>query len=185
MTGCRFSFPQIQGIQVKRLVHTLLTSDDSTSEDIIKRLQEKLSTLTGARLARSADTLGTLWEELSKARADPMEKGPSTISSVSTRCPRFIRPLVESPQQQVSPPKILDSVKAALLHSIYTGSFVDRQFFARSLRGRGGSPRPIYLSSAAAGEWLRLIQGGTCHRVFRPSDGPHHLLVFSCLPGGR
>ena len=95
--GCDFSFPQIQEVQVKRLVYTLLTSDDSASEDIIKRLQGKLSTLSGVRLARSADTLGTLWEELSKARAEPAEKGPSIISSVRIRCPPFIRPLVESP----------------------------------------------------------------------------------------
>ena len=85
-----FSFPQLQGIQIRRLVYTLLTSDDSTSEDTIKRLQEKLSTLSGVRLARSADTLGMLWEELSKARADPAEKEPSTTSPVSIHCPRFI-----------------------------------------------------------------------------------------------
>ena len=84
--GCRFSFPQIQAIQVKQLVYIILTSDDGTSEDVIKRLQEKLSTLSGVRLARSADTLGTLWEELSKARTDPVEKEPSTTSSVSISC---------------------------------------------------------------------------------------------------
>ena len=59
-------------------------------------------------------------------------------------------------------PKILDSVKTALLHSIYTGTFVDYQFFAKSLRGRSRSLRPIYLSSVVAGERLCLIQDGTC-----------------------
>ena len=151
----------------------------------MKRLQEKLSTLSGVRLERSADTLGTLWDELSKARGDPVEMEPSTTSPVSACCPQSICPLVENPQQQVSPPKILDSVKAALLQSIYTGTFVDYQFFAKSLRGRGRSPRPIYLSSTAAGEKLRLIQIGMCHRVLRSSDGSHHLLVSSCVPGGR
>lgn len=87
----RFSFPNIQGIQVQRLVYLILTSDDSTSEDIIKRLRAKLSTLSGVRLERSADTLGMLWEELSKAKAVPVEKGPSIVSLVvSIRCPRFV-----------------------------------------------------------------------------------------------
>lgn len=51
-----------------QLVYILLSSDDSTSEDVIKCLQENLRTLSGARLARSGDTLGTLWKEPSKAR---------------------------------------------------------------------------------------------------------------------
>ena len=87
-----FSFPQIQQIQVKKLVYILLTSDDSVSEDLIKRLQEKLSSLSGARLERSTDTLGTLWEELSKAKVVAVGKEPSTISPVSLRCPRSISP---------------------------------------------------------------------------------------------
>ena len=88
--GCRSSFPQIQGIQIKQLVYILLTSDDGTSEDIIKRLQAKLLTLSGIRLAHSADTLGTLWEELSKAKTDPVERELSTFSPVSARYSRFI-----------------------------------------------------------------------------------------------
>lgn len=83
----RSSFPQIQEIQVKHLAYILLTSDDSTSEDVIKRLQAKLLTLSGVRLERSADTLGTLWEELSKAKAVAVEKESSTTLCVSLRCP--------------------------------------------------------------------------------------------------
>lgn len=90
-----FSFPQIQEIQVKHLVYVLLTSDDSTSEDIIKRLQAKLLRLSGVRLERSADTLGTLWEVLSKAEASGAEKEPSATSHVRPRCSHFIQPMVE------------------------------------------------------------------------------------------
>ena len=67
--------------------------------------------------------------------------------------------LVESSQQQ-RPLQVLCSVKAALLHSIYTGSFVDYRFFAKNSRGLKGSHRPIYLSSIVAGERLHLIQSG-------------------------
>ena len=85
-----FSFPQIQGIQVKQLICTLLTSDDSVAEDMIERLHAKVSGLSGVRLERSADTLGTLWEGVSKGKAMAVEKESNAIPSVSLRCPRFI-----------------------------------------------------------------------------------------------
>jgi len=85
---CHFSFPQIQETQVKQLAYNLLTSDDSASEDLIKRLQEKLSSLSGLRLQRSVDALETLWEELSKSKAVAVEKGPSAISPVSPCSPQ-------------------------------------------------------------------------------------------------
>ena len=85
-----FSFPQIQEIQVKQLVYIILTSDASTSEDIHKRLQSKLSSLSGVRLQRSADTLEMLWGELSKGKSVAAKKEPGTIPSVRLRYPHSI-----------------------------------------------------------------------------------------------
>lgn len=85
----RFSFPQIQGIQVKQLVRVLLTSDDSTSEDVMNRLQAKLASLSGVRLERSADAMGMFWNGLSKGKVVAVEKEPSTIPPV-----RLLRPQV-------------------------------------------------------------------------------------------
>ena len=78
-----FSFPQVQGIQVKQLIYTLLTSDDNAAEDMVERLQARVSSLSGVRLERSADTLGTLWGGISKGEAVVVEKEPCTIPSVS------------------------------------------------------------------------------------------------------
>jgi hypothetical protein len=75
---------------VKQLAYIMRTSNDSVSEEIIKRFQVKLASLSGARLERSADTLGMFWEELSKARTVPVEKESSTVPSVSLRCPWFV-----------------------------------------------------------------------------------------------
>ncbi|KAF9779896.1 hypothetical protein BJ322DRAFT_349753 [Thelephora terrestris] len=52
------------------------------SEDTIKRLQEKLSNLSGVRLERSADTLGILWEKLSKSEPFTVEKEQNTGPSI-------------------------------------------------------------------------------------------------------
>jgi len=87
----RFSFPQVQEIQVKQLIRTLLTSEGSAAEDMIERLQAKVSSLSGVRLERSADTLGSLWEGISKGKAvgPPVEKESSPIPIVSLGHPRF------------------------------------------------------------------------------------------------
>jgi len=87
----RFSFPQVQGIHVKQLIRTLLTSEDSAAEDMIEQLQAKVSSLSGVRLERSADTLGALWEGISKGKVagPPVEKESSPIPIVSLGRPRF------------------------------------------------------------------------------------------------
>jgi hypothetical protein len=160
----RFSFPQVQEIQIKQLVHNLLTSEKAASEDNIKRLQEKLSSLSGVRLERSADTLGILWEKLSKSESFTVEKELNTGPSVSLySLTRF--DIFKSLRQRRTLPKVSDCVKVALLHSIHTGIFVDYRFFAKNRKGRGDSIRPIYLSSAVAGERLRLMVDGMCHHL--------------------
>jgi len=75
---------------VKRLTYTLLTSDESAAEDMVERLQARVSNLSGVRLERSADTLGTLWEAISKGKAVAVDKEPKTIPSVSLSRRRFI-----------------------------------------------------------------------------------------------
>jgi len=87
---CFFSFPQIQGVQVKQLIYTLLTSSSDVAEDMVERLQARVSSLSGVRLERSADTLGTLWEGISKGKAVAVDKEPSAIPSVSLSRRRFI-----------------------------------------------------------------------------------------------
>ena len=81
---------------MKQLICTLLTSDDSVAEDMVERLQTRVSTLSGVRLERSAETLGILWEGVSKGRAVAVDKEPSAITSVSLSRRRFIQPLAES-----------------------------------------------------------------------------------------
>jgi len=85
------SFPQIQGVQVKQLVRTLLTSEGGAAEDAIGRLQAKISSLSGIRLERSADTLGALWEGISRGKTvgPPVKKESSPIPTVSFSSPRF------------------------------------------------------------------------------------------------
>lgn len=75
---------------MKQLIYTLLNSDDDATEDMIERLQAKVSSLSGVRLERSADTLGTLWEGISKGKAVAVEKESSIAQSVSLHDPRFI-----------------------------------------------------------------------------------------------
>lgn len=155
---------------------------------MIKRLQEKLSSLSGVRLERSADALGMLWEELSKAKAVGMEEEQKTSSSASFRHPQFLQPSeVQTSSSQRGPgaqPKVWGGLKTALLHSIYTGTLVDKQFFAKGSRNHGGSLQPIYMSSIVAGRLLHSIQGGMCHRVLPRPDEPNNFLVSSRVSDG-
>ena len=75
---------------MKQLIYTLLTVDDKATADMVKRLQVRVSSLSGVRLERSADTLGALWEGISKGKAAAVEKEQSAIPSVSLGRRRFI-----------------------------------------------------------------------------------------------
>jgi len=156
---------------VKQLIYTLLSSDDSAAEDMMERLQVRVSSLSGVRLERSADALGVLWEGISKGKAVAVDKELSIVPPVSLCRRRFIQPLAESSQQQGPLSKIPGSVKVALLHSIHTGTFADYQCLAKSSSRHKVTLRPIYLSTVAAGEWSRLILNGMRCMVPLCSDG--------------
>ena len=129
--------------QILKLVSTMESeSKGGTEGDTMKRLLDKIASLSQLQLERSRDVLSMIWNGIVGQHPDlPAHKSLFTLPSNHTSLPNWRR------------------VKLAILKSISTGTFVDIQLYAHNAICNNLSldAKPLFTSSIVIEAWGSAI----------------------------
>jgi len=122
-------------VQVLRLISKMNKESKRDGESTTRnQLREQIAVLSQPRVGRATDVLVMIWN----AMKEPLE------------------PAVMEPKLTFwATPALPRRVKLALLKSIYTGTFIDVQFYAYNEIDNGLplDPRPLFTSSVVIEKW--------------------------------
>jgi hypothetical protein len=109
--------------------------------DTTRQLQHKIASLSQSELAQYKDTLVLIWTCAAGPLDLPAWKPTTKLSTNLAALPNWLR------------------VELALLKSIYTGIFIDIQFYAYNVVHRNFplDPKPLFTSSIVIEEWGHVI----------------------------
>lgn len=101
------------------------------------QLLDKIASLSQSQLGRAADALSMIWDGFTGPLELPVLEPKSAPSMEFTLLPNWHR------------------VKLALFKSIFTGTFIDVQFYAYNASGNDLplDPKPLFVSSIVIEEW--------------------------------
>ncbi|KAF9650002.1 hypothetical protein BDM02DRAFT_3112802 [Thelephora ganbajun] len=141
LSSFSLSFPEILSVQVSRIVSKMNEELKGGTVSITrKQLWDKIAVLPQSRLARATDALAMIWSGMTrslKSLLPPKMEPKSTVSAKHTLFPNWHR------------------VKLALFKSIFTGTFIDVQFYAYNTISNGLplDPKALFTSSIVIEQW--------------------------------
>jgi len=117
-------------------------SKGNTESITRKQLREQIAALSQPRARRAADVLTMIWNAM-KEPLEPLITGSGLAFRAMCALPH---------RAKLAPPH---RVKLALLKSIYTGTFIDVQFYAYNEIDNNLplDPRPLFTSSVVIEKW--------------------------------
>ena len=137
--SCHCRYPELRELELKQLARALLSTDSGPA---LHALEDKIEAYSRGQLPHAKDVLPTLYELM---ESDEAFRGTPT------------QPPAPSKQDRIGRGR--GGLKAALIQSLRSGSFLDSQFFALDSKPQVGTPtiRPIYLSSMVGSTFLSKL----------------------------
>ena len=124
---------------------------DNAESNTMKRLLDKIASLSESKLARSSDVLSMIWSGTTGPLDLPTQEPESDLPANSAQAANLHR------------------VELALLKSISTGAFIDVQFYAYNAISDDLplDPKPLFASNIAIEDWGSAIATRKFEEFFR------------------
>ena len=137
-------------MQVSRLVSKMKEESAGGAESETRRqLRDRIALLSQSQLARATDALAMIWSGVVGPLDPPVPEVKRTGFVLPSKWNGMLYPFFSS----------WGVLKLALLKSIFTGTFIDVQFYAYNAIQNGTplDPKPLFTSSIVIQEWAPAI----------------------------